>query len=139
MASKKKFILVVILLMVLALWVFVFTEKTIFNYKLNTLVVNVIDGDTFKIASGETIRLICIDAPELGQAGGNESKSFLESLILGQQVILEKDVSETDDYNRLLRYAYINNTFINRELVKQCHASVWRYGPDTKLCDEIEN
>jgi len=105
-------------------------------------VVRVIDGDTFELASGNTVRLICVDAPELGKANSLEAKQYLESLILDKEVRLEKDVSEMDEYRRLLRYAYINNSaeelFVNKEMVNQGYASVWRYSNDTKRCDEIE-
>jgi micrococcal nuclease len=135
--SKKPFILVLILFLFLVSIIFVYYIRIKPNYELNTLVINVVDGDTFDIASGERIRLICIDAPELSQPGGNESKSFLESLIMNKTLRLETDVSEEDSYGRLLRYAYLNDLFINKELVKQGHASIWKYEPDTRLCDEI--
>lgn len=95
----------------------------------------VIDGDTFKIGD-ISVRLICIDAPEL-ESGGEGAKNFLESLILNKIVRLEKDVSETDKYNRLLRYAYVDDVFVNKEIVDKGYASVFPYGNDTKRCEEI--
>jgi len=101
-------------------------------------VTRIIDGDTFEISTGEKVRLICIDTPELGEAGGEEAKAYLESLILNKLIRLEKDVSETDAYGRLLRYAYIDDRFINKELVEEGYAEVFRYGDDTEKCDEID-
>jgi len=66
------------------------------------LVIKVIDGDTFKVASGQSVRLVGIDATELGQPYSEEAKNYLKDLIEGKEVILEKDVSEYDKYNRLL-------------------------------------
>ncbi|HRZ85451.1 MAG TPA: thermonuclease family protein [Candidatus Paceibacterota bacterium] len=108
-------------------------------------VIKVIDGDTFVMKNGQTVRLICIDAPERGETNFTDSKEFLESLILHKEVRLEKDVSETDDYGRLLRYVYRNATingetneyFINKIMVNQNYAYVWAYGNDTKRCSEI--
>jgi endonuclease YncB( thermonuclease family) len=37
----------------------------------------VIDGDTIRLDTGETVRLIGIDAPELSQPGGEMSRQYL--------------------------------------------------------------
>jgi len=76
-------------------------------------VTEVIDGDTFITYSGETIRLLCVDTPEKNQQGYEEAKSYLESLILNKEVILNTSITDKDIYNRSLRYVYINNTFVN--------------------------
>ncbi|MGV8152620.1 MAG: thermonuclease family protein [Candidatus Nanoarchaeia archaeon] len=128
-------------------------------------VTRVIDGDTFELATGEKIRLICIDAPEIKSKGGEESKLFLESIILGKEIRLEKDITDKDAYGRLLRYVWINITtespstslgdsqgsmmmqwktystkeiLVNKEMVANGYAQVFRYGNDTKRCSEIE-
>ena len=110
-------------------------------YSINK-VSRVIDGDTFELEDGEKVRLICVDTPEKGEKGYEEAKEFLANLTLGKIVRLEKDVSENDVYGRLLRYVYINENgkevFVNRELVQKGYASVFRYGNDTKRCDDIE-
>jgi len=102
-------------------------------------VTRVIDGDTFELETGEKVRLICIDTPETGNSGAEEAKEFLESLVLGKSVKLEKDVSETDQYGRLLRYVYVNDIFVNKEIVQKGYGTVFRYGNDTSRCDEIES
>ena len=67
----------------------------------------VIDGDTFKLKTGERVRLLSIDAPEKGECYYQESRQALKKLIEGRQVRLEKDVSEKDKYGRLLRYVIL--------------------------------
>jgi len=112
----------------------------------NNYVTRVIDGDTFELYLKDKVRLICIDAPELGSKGSYEAKEFLESLILDKEVRLEKDISEIDKYGRLLRYAWVNvslgnenqEIFVNKEMVREGYASVFRYGNDTRRCEEIE-
>ena len=47
-------------------------------------------------------------------------------------VRLEKDISEKDRYGRLLRYVYIDGTFVNAELVRQGYARAKAYPPDAK-------
>ena len=102
-------------------------------------VTNVVDGDTFVLGSGETVRLICVDTPEQGESGYEEAKDFLSFLVLGREVRLEKDVSERDQYGRLLRYVYIGTIeiFVNKEIVQQGYGKVFPYGNDTKRCGEI--
>lgn len=106
-------------------------------------VIRVIDGDTFELYSKDKVRLICIDAPELGNSGSYKAKEFLESLVLDKEVRLEKDISESDKYGRLLRYVWVNNSFneeifVNKEMVGEGYANVFRYGDDTRRCGEIE-
>ena len=50
----------------------------------------VIDGDTFLLENGETVRLIGIDAPELSQPGRDKSRQYLTRLILNNGVTLKK-------------------------------------------------
>jgi micrococcal nuclease len=53
--------------------------------------------------------------------------------VAGQTVYLETDVSETDRYDRLLRYVYLaDGTFVNAELVRLGWATAKAYPPDTK-------
>ncbi len=100
-------------------------------------VVNVIDGDTFELYNGERVRIICIDAPELDKRGGVESRAFLNGLINGREVTLENDTDDLDSYGRLLRYVYVGDVFVNRELVKEGYAKIFRYGNNTRRCNEI--
>lgn len=110
------------------------------------LVEKVVDGDTFHIKiNGQTVsvRMIGIDTPEtvdprrpvgcFGKKASDETKRLIE----GKQVILVKDISETDKYNRLLRYVYLpigdgQNLFINDYLVRQGFANASSYPPDVK-------
>jgi micrococcal nuclease len=90
----------------------------------------VIDGDTFKLETGETVRLIGIDAPELSQPGGEESRQYLTRLILNKGVTLETGYEDRDKYNRLLRFVYIEGVCINEEMIRQGYAEA-RYIPDS--------
>ncbi len=106
------------------------------------LVSKVIDGDTFKLSTGESVRLIGIDSTELGQAYSDEAKNYLANLIEGREVLLEKDVSEYDKYNRLLRYVYLpidnnNYLFVNVEMISSGCAYAWSYPPDIKYASDF--
>ena len=120
-------------------------NKTIFLYFLligaivgctqqaNTISgVEIIDGDTFRLANGDTVRLIGIDAPELSQPGGVLSREYLAHLILGNPITLERGTEDRDNYNRLLRFVYIGNLCINEEMIRQGYAEA-RYLPENPI------
>jgi len=104
-------------------------------------VVRIIDGDTFELASGDIVRLLCIDTPEIGEEESEMGTFYLTSLILNKEVILESDVQDKDDYGRLLRYVYVNaswgTVFINRELYQNGYAKMMIIPPSDSRCEEI--
>jgi endonuclease YncB( thermonuclease family) len=97
----------------------------------------VIDGNTFELTDGKNIRLIGIDAPEAGETCSAEATQKLTSLIAGETVYLEKDVSETDIDGKLLRYVYVNGVFINLELVYYGYAYAVTYPPDIAYASQL--
>ncbi len=97
----------------------------------------VIDGDTFELASGERVRLIGIDAPESGSPGFSDARRALESLILHKDLRLESDVTDRDTYGRLLRYVWVEDVHINREIVRRGWARSVPFPPDTTRQAEI--
>ena len=111
------------------------------------LVTRVIDGDTIEVDIDGTIykvRYIGIDAPELDDeqaelcALAQEATRYNRQLVEGKTVRLEKDISETDKYERLLRYVYVDDIFVNAELVRQGLAWAEVYEPDIKYQDYLE-
>lgn len=109
-----------------------------------TVVLRVVDGDTVVLSTGEKVRYIGIDTPEtvdprrsvgcFGKEASDENKKLVE----GKEVILEKDVSETDKFDRLLRLVYLKNAdgtllFVNDYLVRQGFAKASTYPPDVKF------
>lgn len=101
-------------------------------------VIKVIDGDTVVLDTGQVVRYIGVDTPESSQGRECFAKEATEKnkeLVLGKKVRLEKDVSETDRYKRLLRYVYLDNIFINEILVYDGYATASTYPPDVKYAD----
>jgi len=102
----------------------------------------VIDGDTIEVlfdGQAVPVRYIGIDDPEPNSGGGTdllaaESTGANADLVEGQPVILEKDVSDTDRFGRLLRYVWLRDgdrwLFVNLELVRLGFASAVSYPPD---------
>ncbi|MFC1974569.1 thermonuclease family protein [Chloroflexota bacterium] len=104
-------------------------------------VTQVIDGDTIVIEGSYRVRYIGIDAPEVhpqSEAYGIEAWQANRELVEGKEVRLERDVSETDKYGRLLRYVYVDDIFVNAELVRDGLAEARAYPPDTKYQDYLE-
>ncbi len=105
-------------------------------------VIRVIDGDTIVVEGGYHVRYIGIDAPEKDDPYYLEAKQFNEQLVMGKRVKMEKDVSDRDDFGRLLRYVYVNSVFVNAEMVRNGYALAKAYLPDTryqKYLVEVEN
>ncbi len=110
--------------------------------------IRVIDGDTIEVfLNGQAypLRYIGIDTPEIKhpQKGlevfGPEAAAQNEALVLGKQVVLVKDVSETNSFGRLLRYVFVDSLdglFINAELTRTGFARASRYPPDV-ACTEF--
>jgi len=98
-------------------------------------VVRVIDGDTIEVdIAGKLyqVRYLGIDSPEPDKTYGKEALAKNKELVEGKAVHLEKDISETDKYGRLLRYIYVGDLFVNAELVRLGYAQVVTYPPDVK-------
>lgn len=102
--------------------------------------VRVIDGDTIEVVvNGETrrVRYIGMDTPEREDDFFAEATNANAQLVTGETLTLVKDVSETDRYDRLLRYVFVGeNIFVNYELVKQGYAQIVTYPPDV-ACEEF--
>lgn len=97
----------------------------------------VIDGDTIELETGEMIRYIGINCPESDEEYGDIATSVNSDLVLGKIVTLEKDVSETDKYGRILAYVYVGDIFVNAYLVENGYAQVDTYPPDVKYADHF--
>jgi micrococcal nuclease len=95
-------------------------------------VVEVIDGDTIVVEGGYHVRYIGIDSPETDEFYYSEAKQMNADLIAGKKVRLESDITDKDKYGRLLRYVYVDDIFINAEMVRQGCAWSIAYPPDVK-------
>lgn len=89
-----------------------------------TKVKRVVDGDTFVTESGERVRLIGINAPEMKEFYGIEAKEHLKDLIEGKDVELTSDhkSKDRDRYSRLLRYVVLNEVDINEQMIRDGYA-----------------
>jgi len=117
----------------------------IFNLNQPTLaedlhgrVISITDGDTLKILVGSQqvkIRLAEIDTPERKQPWGKRAKQALSDKAFGKDVRVK--VVTIDRYGRTVGHIWLDSRDINREMVQEGHAWVYRkYLKDNSLLDD---
>lgn len=107
----------------------------------------VIDGDTIELLSGEKVRYIGADTPELGVPGPQDDECLAwvarmrnEQLLKSGELKLVADPGgERDKYGRLLRYVYAGDIFINERLTKEGLATVFFCQPGWENCPLAED
>jgi micrococcal nuclease len=101
-----------------------------------TLVAHVLDGDTLVLATGERVRLIGVDAPEIAglrrlapQPFGPEAAAFARRLAEGRRIRLEFDLERRDKYGRTLAYVFVGDLDLNAEMIREGYAVAYRQFP----------
>ena len=94
----------------------------------------VVDGDTIELQSGEKVRYLLVDAPEITQGHddcyGRAAADYNAATVGGRQVTLKyDDESCTDRFGRLLAYVSVGGAEVNRALVDQGLACVLYISP----------
>lgn len=109
-------------------------------------VLKVVDGDTIEVllqGKQYRVRYVLVNTPETHhptkgvEPFGPEATEANRRLVAGKTVRLEKDVSETDQYGRLLRYVYVDDLLVNEELLRLGMAQVATFPPDVKYVDRF--
>ncbi len=106
----------------------------------------VIDGDTVILSTGQSLRYIGIDSPETWirrgdefvyepEPFGPEATQFNKELVEGKRVRVEFDLVRKDRYGRLLGYCFIDDFFVNEELIRQGYAVLYTFPPNVKYVD----
>lgn len=113
--------------------------RTIDDVPENTYpVVKVIDGDTIDVlVENQTVRvrLLGINSPESVdprrpvECFGKEASHYLKNILGDSIVRLEKDRDkpDADEYGRWLRYVYMNDIFINRDMIVNGYVYAYTY------------
>ena len=99
----------------------------------------VYDGDTLALSTGEQVRYVGVDAPEIDHQGGksdfmaHEARALNAKLVQGKPVRLEFDQERNDHHGRLLAYVFLENgDMVNDLLVKRGLARVLPKPPNLK-------
>jgi len=97
--------------------------------------VEVIDGDTLDVAGPDgsvvRVRLIGINAPELGECLYDEAADALRALASGGEIVLVTDLSEADRFGRKLRYVEVEGQDAGAVLIRLGLAVPRAVPPDT--------
>jgi len=108
--------------------------------KETAIITRLVDLDTFELNNGLRVRLLCINAPEKEQPWTSHAQTKIAAQIVGREVTLVRDVSDKDDYGRLLRHVYLNDSiWIQEVIVRSGFARVKPYEPDTTRCSMLES
>lgn len=167
--SIKRFFLIILLSLLITCYLYANEPVTVYyseegkftipfgktyNYT-NILIKRVIDGDTLQLETGERLRLIGIDTPEMHESNklyrdsqrtkqdtstikelGRRAYEFTKNLVEGKRVSLEFDIEKRDKYGRLLAYVYLKDgTFLNAEVARGGYASLMTIPPNVKYAD----
>lgn len=105
------------------------------------VVAEVIDGDTIRLESGEKVRYLMINSPEItngkNDCFGAEARDLNRDYVLGQEVGLSYDVECEDQYGRLLAYVEAPDGEMNSLMVARGYACVL-YLPPNGADREVE-
>lgn len=102
------------------------------------VVSSVIDGDTVELTDGRKVRLIGVDAPEMGDASSagqyeKEAAEFTRTHLTGRGVLLEYAVERREMYGRTLAYLWLGDGLLfNGVLVREGYAKVMPIPPNVK-------
>ncbi len=80
-------------------------------------VTKVYDGDSFETESGTQVRLANVDAPEKKKPGYQKAKQELQSLVQGEEVLI--DPKATDEYGRTVALVKIGRKSVNAAIRKK--------------------
>src|SRR3972149_5856195 len=104
----------------------------------------VIDGDTVTIKGFDaSVRYLGIDTPEIltenspGDPLAEKARDLNRRIVNGKKVRLEFDKQKYDDYGRLLANVFVDNTFVNEEIVRSGLARALIIKPNEKYASRI--
>lgn len=118
-------------------------EKDIF---FNSLVVEIIDGDTLILENKMEVRLVGLQSPKiaLGRKGykewplGYAAKEALSELTLNKKVTLYYGGRKMDRYGRLLAHLFMEDgTWIQGEMLKRGMARVYSFADNRSIISDM--
>ena len=128
MKKKIEVLILIFLIFLLILVNYNSLDKALTNFLKNSqtaTVARVIDGDTIILNSGERVRLLGINSPEIThkEKYSLEAKRYLKNLVENKTVKLEEE--GTDRYGRTLAYIFFENKNINKIMIENGLANLY--------------
>ena len=101
-------------------------------------ITKIIDGDTIKTNTNDTIRLSLVSAPELSEGGGIEAKEFIENICpVGSKVIVDEDNGQQKSSDRKMAQVHCNEKSLNAALIENNYGVIDKqFCYDTEFIDE---
>src|SRR3970040_340506 len=139
-ATKGIFPLLILILVLLS----IYFRSELSSDSNKYTVSEVIDGDTVTIKGFDaSVRYLGIDTPEIltedspGDPLAEEATDLNRRIVNGKKVRLEFDKKKYDDYGRLLANVFVDNTFVNEEIVRSGLARALIIKPNEKYASRI--
>ncbi len=107
-------------------------------------VASITDGDTLDVRADDgtvfEVRIIGTNTPETGECFADEAARVLAALAPpGSRIGMTSDVSDIDQFDRLLRYLWVGAMSINEETVRRGAALSRSYPPDTAMTERLDD
>lgn len=97
----------------------------------------IVDGDTIHDGSGDSIRLVLVDSPEIYTDEGIKSKKYLESICpVGSTIHVDEDDNQLKgSYGRIIAKVYCDgmNDSLNQKIIENNHGTIYQ-----RFCDVSE-
>jgi endonuclease YncB( thermonuclease family) len=113
-------------------------------YRYKVSLKRVIDGDTLLLESGESIRLIGINTPEVdsrfshAQPGGKAARAWLQRKLQNSRIWLEYDAERFDKYQRRLAHVFLDSgDYLNAMLLRQGLAMLTLTPPNLRYSERL--
>ena len=103
--------------------------KPLFTSLPSVIIEDCYDGDTCTTKNGETIRLACIDTPEIKGERADPipaiaAKEFLNNLLANEEVYIRRIT--LDKYGRTVAELYINDLNVQEQIVNEGFGKIYK-------------
>ena len=112
--------------------------KGILGKCFSSTISRIVDGDTIHDGSGDSIRLVLVNSPEMNTNEGIEAKEYLEKICpVGSTVIVDEDDGQLQgSYGRVIGLVYCEDdhfTSLNEKIIDNKHGKIYK-----RFCDSSE-
>jgi micrococcal nuclease len=132
-------IIILLLLIVTFLFISDLSGDDVYSVK------SVIDGDTIVLEdiSSTNVRYLGIDSPEVKSLDGpgdplsDEARRINKNLVDGKKIRLEFDKERFDPYGRTLAYVFVDDIFVNEQLLRSGLAKALLIKPNDRYAERL--
>jgi micrococcal nuclease len=100
-------------------------------------IAHVVDGDTVELDDGRRVRYVGINTPEQAQPYYDQATEANRHLVDGRTAWMALDAQTTDRFGRILAYLWVDEQFVNLELVRQGYANAYTEPPNVRYSEQL--